>query len=419
MQLTPATLGRGFYAFITSRACPSLIQPCIDTLTIARFKADGTLDLRFSGDGIATLEGSLLGFTNVLVQPDGKFIVGVGALPQSRKPGLLRLNSDGQIDRTFGIDGQLATETVLKATRRPVQPASLALQADGKIVLTGSERNADRPSIGGSAQQFIVMRFTRTGQLDASFGRGGVIRHADLADLNADSFGTQLFVQPSGNIVTLGRVTNLDGFATFVYQFNPSGRQLFPSATAKNMLYAQSPECKEAWLNMRMHADGKFAIYRTEAGSACEQVYYRTNSDLSLDTSVNVMTQSVPAVSAIQSDGKLIGVGQTRIAVNEAEVGTMAVFRYTERGRIDLEFGNGGVAQVTLFASGSARNALPAPSAATLAVMQPDGMILTGGTYTIAESGASNSYIVLARFVGKLVPTTIYTQFIPIVITGR
>jgi len=419
-QLTSAALGRGFYAFVTNRNCQSLIQPCTDQLTIARFKVDGTPDTHFSGDGLAQLEGPLLGFTNVLVQPDGKFVVGVGALPQSHKPGLIRLTADGQLDRTFGSEGQLPTETVVKGTHRPVQPTSLALQADGKIVLTGSERDVDMPTIGGGAQQFIVVRYTRTGRLDSSFGRGGIVRHSDLADVNADSFGTQVFVQPSNTIVALGRVTNLDGFSTFVYQFSTTGRQLFPSAAAKNALYAQSPECKEALLNIRMNPSGKLSIFRSEPSSGCKEIYYRTNSDLSIDTSVNVITQSVPSISAVESDGKLISAGQSYVVVNNAVTATMAVFRYTERGRLDADFGNNGVSVAPIYIDGGGNSSdTLVPSAATLAVMQPNGMILAGGTYTVLESGDETSYIVFARFLGKPVLTPIYTRYIPIIMNGR
>jgi uncharacterized delta-60 repeat protein len=383
------------------------LEPCIDTLVIARFKDSGRLDERFGEGGSVTLSGPFLGFTNVLVLPEGKFVIGVGALPQTRKPGLLRLDVDGRIDRSFGADGQAVTEGMHKGTRRALQPAHLALQADGKIVVIGSERIGDW--LNGT-QQFILSRYTRTGQLDTTFARSGIIRHSDLTTLDADTFGTQVFVQPNGNIVAVGRASNADGIASFIYQFNAAGRQIFPSATARNTLYGLSPECQTTWLNLRMHVDGKFSVYRKPATNACKAIYYRVNPDLSLDTSVDILTTTVPSIHAVQVDGKLLSAGQGSPTKDKDASGTeglFAVFRYLESGQADLSFGDDGMALGATTTTW--------PGQANFLTIQLDGAILAGGNYSTKIDGENNSFVILARFINKPGGSTKHERFIPII----
>ena len=91
-----------------------------------------------------------------------------------------RFNSDGSIDTTFG-NGRFATSMSVFTTIG--SPNAFALQADGKILITGSG---------------LIGRYTSTGQLDPTFGTNGI------APLNAAT-ATAMVVLPSGQIlVTTG-----------------------------------------------------------------------------------------------------------------------------------------------------------------------------------------------------------------------
>ena len=74
---------------------------------VARYTAAGTLDPTFHGTGYATsgVAGDDQGYTNLVVQPDGKPVVGTG------KDGVItcvRMQADGSLDAGFGTGG-LAT----------------------------------------------------------------------------------------------------------------------------------------------------------------------------------------------------------------------------------------------------------------------------------------------------------------------
>lgn len=123
--------------------------PTQQSLAIARFDQDGSLDSGFGNGGQLTeaIAGGG-GFTpagDIVAQPDGKLVV-------AAYPGIvLRYNADGSRDLAFAGDG--AFELPVTAGR-----ARLALQPDGKIV---------------AADGRSLVRLNTTGLPDASFGTGG------------------------------------------------------------------------------------------------------------------------------------------------------------------------------------------------------------------------------------------------------
>lgn len=89
---------------------------------MARLNTDGSLD-----DSFVAGTGFGIGATTVIVQTDGKILVGgsLTSLPGNDKF-LVRLNSDGSLDESFG-DGQGVNNTVL----------TMSEQQDGKLLVGG------------------------------------------------------------------------------------------------------------------------------------------------------------------------------------------------------------------------------------------------------------------------------------------
>jgi uncharacterized delta-60 repeat protein len=116
---------------------------------IARLNSDGTLDNTFASEFYNT--GSV---TSIVIQPDGKFLVGgqyaTWSTSQAHYPGsVTRLNSNGTVDNTF-----------IAAKNTGVY--QIRLQADGKVLcLTGT--------YGGLYGHGEVYRLNTNGALDASF----------------------------------------------------------------------------------------------------------------------------------------------------------------------------------------------------------------------------------------------------------
>lgn len=132
---------------------------------VARYDADGSLDLDFSGDGRALTNfsaGNDFAF-GVLIQPDGKIVAGGRAAGAGGRIALARYDVDGTLDETFSGDGRLMTNL----TPGDDRVDHVALQADEKLVAAGTA------NYFGRTARFAVVRYNGNGTLDASFSGDG------------------------------------------------------------------------------------------------------------------------------------------------------------------------------------------------------------------------------------------------------
>jgi uncharacterized delta-60 repeat protein len=140
------------------------------TFAVIRLDASGALDPSFGVAGLATIDiraGSLSYATQLLVQPDHVIVVVgvVGAADggEQQDIAVARLTETGQLDPSFGENGLTIAHF---ATGISVASAA-ALAPDGSIVVAGATPR------GNGMSSFSVVRFTKTGALDSSFGEAG------------------------------------------------------------------------------------------------------------------------------------------------------------------------------------------------------------------------------------------------------
>jgi uncharacterized delta-60 repeat protein len=172
----------------------------VNKFAVVQLTAAGALDTTFSGDGIVTTDlPSNIGIADTAIQPDGKIVIAGSAREDQYEPGdfaLMRFNTDGSVDTTFGANGIVVQDM---GNTRNDDISALALQADGRIIASGS---VDVDSFGYS--QFLTARFTTDGALDASFGNNGQIRtNFDVYDY-AYSGASDLLIQNDGKILAAG-----------------------------------------------------------------------------------------------------------------------------------------------------------------------------------------------------------------------
>ncbi len=161
---------------------------------VVRYTADGKLDSSFGKDGIFKYSRINHEYYSapVAVQslPNGKILV-AGSADIVGLFALLRLKNNGSLDSSFGINGGVTTG----ASNIFIQCHGMALQKDGKIILTGYT-NALSTGIGT-----VAARYTRDGILDSSFGNEGLI--IDI-ETNVTKYFNGVCVQPDDKIIAAG-----------------------------------------------------------------------------------------------------------------------------------------------------------------------------------------------------------------------
>jgi uncharacterized delta-60 repeat protein len=159
---------------------------------VVRFTATGEVDNTFGGDGLVVVDGySYAEASYVDLQTDGKVLVG-GTLGSSGEIAVVRLETNGAFDASFGTGGIVTTDLSSFDAGQ-----GLAIQADGKILVAGQAR------LSGSDYDMVVLRYNTNGSLDNSFGTGGISSIAPNA--NGDDVWSGCALQPDGKLVLCGR----------------------------------------------------------------------------------------------------------------------------------------------------------------------------------------------------------------------
>ena len=150
---------------------------------IARFNADGTPDITFSGNALQTVTfavGADQRAEAMLIQPNGRIVVAGSWDGGSSDYALARLEEDGDLDPTFDTDG------MQNVTFGGADFAhGLAFSALGRLVVTGHTDQGPTPS------NFGVVQLLPNGSLDNGFSGDGL----QTVDLGADDRASAVAVR--------------------------------------------------------------------------------------------------------------------------------------------------------------------------------------------------------------------------------
>jgi uncharacterized delta-60 repeat protein len=282
---------------------------------VVRYNSNGTLDTSFgSGGEVLTDFGVSAQACCIAAQPDGKIVVaGFANIDGGYNFELVRYNSDGTLDGTFGTGGKVTTDFgLLDQGFSYAQADSLALQQDGKIVLSG------QAFIGG-AYNFALARYNSNGTLDTGFGTGGKVTTIFATRNNSDNAEAySVAVQPDGKIVAAG----LAGPDIALARYNSNGT-LDTSFGAGGKVTTDIAGSYDLADSVVVQQDGKIvAAGRTFINGNFHSVMVRYKSDGTLDTTfgtggkvTNIFGVENEGVSsiALQPGGKVAAAGGATI----------------------------------------------------------------------------------------------------------
>ncbi|MBK8278313.1 MAG: DUF4347 domain-containing protein [Nitrospira sp.] len=294
---------------------------------LVRFNADGTLDTSFGGgDGVAS-SGVFGSAKDVALQTDGKFLVAADL--SNSNFNLMRFNSDGSLDTSFGGgSGYVSTDLAGGNDRAD----SLTIQSDGKVILAGFGFN-------GTSFDFALVRYNTDGSLDTSFNDTGKV----LTDFggNSSDTGNEVRIQTDGKIVVAGwsDTGGTNDFSIIRYNANGTLDTGFGTGGQVTIDLGGSDLAE----GLTIQADGKILVTGTAGINGNDFGLVRLNTDGSLDTTFSgdgVATTDYTASSddraysvAVQSDGHIVVSGTSKVgALGEYNY---ALTRYTSTGALD------------------------------------------------------------------------------------
>lgn len=304
----------------------------------------GDLDTSFSSDGIAV---SSYGPNDVLngiaLQQSGKLVVaGATRLSSSYDYdiALIRYNSDGSVDTSFGSSGNGLTRTDIRGGDDAAY--AIAQQSNGKIIVVGYSKNQY-----GNNQAMAILRYTSNGVLDTTFGGGdGVVLRQFSYDNNDTA--NAVAIDSSDRIVVVGKAGT-----DWIFSRYTSSGSADTSFGTTGTLSLSGLATYHSGLAVAIQSNGKIVA----AGYAAESnfvvagiVLVRLNSNGSADTSFDGDGVKTTALSsgfdmarsiALQSDGKIVVAGTTYNSTSGDF--DFAVLRYTTSGALDSSFDGDGI----------------------------------------------------------------------------
>ncbi len=338
-------------------------------VTVARYLDDGTMDETFGDNGTIFLNITpIKSFaTDIEILKEGKILLGGYTWDDSQgNLVLIRLNKDGSVDTTFGLDGY----TIYDAGGREVAQA-IEVQEDGKILIAGNKDD-----------DAMIARFNKDGFLDESFGQQG---WSIFPIGTVWSYVRDIAIQDDGNILATGFSIDSDGYHIAMARLNPAGKLNLSFGDGGTTFFniGRGNDFSEALV---LQDDGKILIGAHSWVSSNPILKYdyavvRLNSDGTFDTSYGengfakariVEGENYTTDILLQENGKAIIIGNT---VDEMKQ-DLAILRFNADGSLDTTFGKDGKISTDINGRVDKANA---------AILDKSGKILLVGFSTLSH----------------------------------
>jgi uncharacterized delta-60 repeat protein len=366
--LVPVGSGNDYAHSVTAQADGKLIvagysaNGTDNDFSLVRLNTDGSLDTTFGVQGkalIAVGNGSNDQAFSVTLQPDGKIVL---AGSSDGDLALVRLDTSGTLDATFGVQGK----AVIPVGTSTDLGGNVALQSHGKIIIAGSGFN-------GLNYDFGVARLDADGTLDNSFGTGGT---ALVAVGNGQDFAASVAVQPDGQIVLAGTSLNANNSGEFsLARLNADGTLDISFAGDGTALFSVGASYAEG-RSLALQSDGKMVLAGSQASGDVSVI--RVNADGSLDTSFNPRGSGASGGTVSYTENANAVILDRTVAIFDAELAALET--------LDGAAGNYGGASVTLARSGGADAQDIFSARGSLSFSGSDVVLTTGAVATTVGS---------------------------------
>jgi uncharacterized delta-60 repeat protein len=332
--------------------------------------AAGDLDARFGNGGLATTDFAQTDdyAYSVAVQADGKIVLsGQSGVYPDLHSALLRYSRNGRLDSTFGTGGKVVVMF------NPISDYlfKVALQSDGKIVTAGST----------SGTSFLLARFNADGSLDQTFGNNG---SAETTFGDQTAAARAIVVQADGKIIVVGvsgagPYSELNDFALARYNSDGSLDQTFGTGGKVRTHFPGVGNTGSSATSVALQSDGKLVVggYRKQSDrTPHEFALARYNSNGTLDSAFGQSGKVTTRLGlgdaysfglVLQSNGRIVLAGYSTTTLDH----DFSLVAYTANGTLDSTFGNGGFV-TTDFAGGT-------DDIAYAMTMQSDGKLVVAG----------------------------------------
>ncbi len=163
---------------------------------ITKYLQNGQIDTQFGDSGIVItdIENSDATATSIVIQKDGKIIIG-GDLKKGIYTDfvIVRYLPNGLLDTTFGKKGIVITSFSDKNDNL----TSLLIQPDDKIIASGHVFNNDFSDLA-------FVRYLKDGTIDTTIGNKGIVIHSKKGSLEVLSAS---LLQDDGKLILIGNTT--------------------------------------------------------------------------------------------------------------------------------------------------------------------------------------------------------------------
>lgn len=290
---------------------------------IIRLLPDGSVDPSFGNDGLVVL--SAMNVQAAALAPDGNIVLaGTGSVFSPSCLMLTQVTASGAVDTGFGSGGTVCDQTDTQLPGNEQSAASaLAVRGNGDIdVLANNVVDTD---VGETYDGFVA-QFTAAGVLDSSFGDSGI---AALAIPGVDGpRGEGLALQPDGDLVAVAEGTN-DSLQDIVNTLRllPSG-QLDPSFGSGGVVAisgGDDPATDEAGDAVAVRPDGNVVVSASAepSGRGPTDVWLLTSAgqpDASFANDGEAVLTGDLTTDQVQPDGSMLLAGAAPVGGNDFDL---------------------------------------------------------------------------------------------------